>query len=136
MPYRQNHGIEIQSLVGQPILVANRRHLIRILVKNAVFDQLFQPRSQRTARRIAEPAQFFKLASTEVNIANDHERPAIADHGKGLGNLAVEYQLRVNFGLCVVIHIFDSLIMKVTPCKFAKRARQCAETVHALDSLK
>jgi hypothetical protein len=62
-------------------------------------DERFEPRCERATSNVAAPPELLELTHSQVDIPDDREYPAIADHGHSLCDLTIEDQVGVNF-LC------------------------------------
>ena len=74
-------------------------------------DERFEPGCERASSNVAAPPELLELTYSQVDIPDDREYPAIADHSHSPCDLAVEDQVGVNF-LCSFaghgLHAFDA----------------------------
>src|SRR5208282_5850888 len=76
---RNHHRIEVDALFRQAIFEAPRAILILHARKNAFPDQLGKPRRQAMTRHAQVFLKIREAANAQKRVANDQERPAIAD---------------------------------------------------------
>ena len=77
---------EVEALLGQEVLVAGRAFLVGAALEDALLDQPAEPGREDVA---GDPERALDLAEAAVavhHVADDQQRPALADHLERLGD--------------------------------------------------
>src|SRR6202008_2109670 len=78
--HRDQHGIKLESLPGQPILDAAAVAFAASAVENSVAHEVAQPRAQDVAGDSDALLKLVKAVASEKRLAQYQHRPALADH--------------------------------------------------------
>ena len=92
-PHAQRDRIEIEPLFGQSILEAARRFAVGHAVEHAVFDEGVEACGERAARGAGTAPQILEASNAQERIAQNEERPAIADRFECASTLATAQQI-------------------------------------------
>ena len=76
---RDHHRPEVDPLLGEPVLVPWRALLVGAPLEDPLLDQPLQPRLQHVPRDPEVPLEVVEAANAEEGVADDQERPALAD---------------------------------------------------------
>jgi hypothetical protein len=85
MYQRQDHRIKRVPFFGQSVFMPERAFLIRHLLEHAFVDQMGQTFRQDAPRNAEAFLEFLEPPHTQESIAQDKQRPAIADNRKAAG---------------------------------------------------
>src|SRR5258707_7240362 len=78
--HRDEHGIELESLAGQPILDAAAVALAASAIEDSVAHQIAQPLAQDVARDSGSILKLVEAMASEKRLAQYQHRPALADY--------------------------------------------------------
>jgi hypothetical protein len=92
-PHAQGYRIEIEALLGQAIFETARGLAIGHSVQHAVFDERVQTCGQRAARGSGATPKIFEAAHPQEGVAQNEERPSIADRLECARTLATAQQM-------------------------------------------
>ena len=85
---RDDDRVEVAALLGQPVLVARRRLLVAHPLEDAVRTS-FCSRSASRCRVVPRSAlEVLEAPHAEERVAQDQQRPAVADDGESAGDRA------------------------------------------------
>jgi hypothetical protein len=85
---RDDDGIEVAALLGETVLVARRPLLVGHALEDAVLGQLLQAIGEAMARGAEVGVEVLEAAHAEEGVAQDEERPAVADDRERAGDRA------------------------------------------------
>ncbi len=74
--------VEVAPLLGEAVLEARRAILVAHALEDAVRDELPQPIGQAVARDAEIALEVLEAADAEERVAQDEQRPAVADDGQ------------------------------------------------------
>src|SRR5215813_10344962 len=77
---RDDHRVQIAAFFGQLVLEARRPLLIADALEDAVLDELLQAVGEDMAGGAEVGLKFLEAARAQKGLAQDEQRPAIADH--------------------------------------------------------
>jgi hypothetical protein len=86
---RQQDGVEVEALRGQPVLEPLRPLLIALAPEDPLQDEGVQAVGEDVARDAGVSLQLLEPAHAEEALAQDEQRPALADHGERVPHGAV-----------------------------------------------
>src|SRR5262249_21686687 len=81
-PAEQRHddGIEVAPFLRELVLIARRPFLIPNALEDPVLDELLQATGEHVACRPETSLKLLEAACAQEGLAQDEQRPAIADH--------------------------------------------------------
>jgi len=83
LPQGEHYGIQVVALLGQPILVARpSAFFIRGKLQHALLDQAVETVGEAAARDAESRAELIEAANAIKGLFDEHERPAIPEHGE------------------------------------------------------
>src|SRR6266446_3967071 len=83
-------GVEVEPLLREPVLEAPRPVLVALAPEHAVLHELREPIGEAVAGDAEARLERLEAARAEERIAQDEERPAVADDGERPRDRAVE----------------------------------------------
>ena len=83
------HGVEVEALGGQAVLVALRPLLIELALQHLVSDERVEAVAEDVPRHAGVPLQLIETPDAEERLAEDEERPPLADHRERVANRTV-----------------------------------------------
>ena len=86
---RQQHGVEVETLVGEAVLVPLWPLLVELALQDPVRDERVQAVAEDVPRHAGVPLQLLEAADAEERLAEDEQRPPFADHGERVANRTV-----------------------------------------------
>src|SRR4051812_47834495 len=88
---RDQHGVEVEALRGEPVLVAHpfAGVLVGLAPQDVLLDQEGEPAAEHLARDAGVPAYVVEPAYAVEHLAQHHERPALAEDRHGAADRAV-----------------------------------------------
>ena len=93
LPHAERDRIETEAFLGESIIQLVRRRTIGQPLQHTVRDQIGEPCGQGAARRAGATPQILEASDLQEGVAQDQERPPIADHLEHSGALAAAQHL-------------------------------------------
>ena len=93
LPHAERDRIETETLLGEPIIQFARRRAVGQPLQHAVRDQIGEPCRQGAACSAGATTQVLEASDPQESIAQDQERPTVADHLEHPGALAAAQHL-------------------------------------------
>jgi len=93
---------EIDALAREPVLEALRTLLVARAPQDTLVDQALEPRLQDVARDPEVALEVVEAAGAEEGVAQDQQRPALADELERAGDRAVLAALCVPKHSCII----------------------------------
>ncbi len=85
---RDEHRPQVQALFGQAVLVSKGVFLVRNPAQDAVLDERVEAVGQNVASRAGAPLEILEAARAHERVADDEQRPALADELERAGHRA------------------------------------------------
>ena len=86
---RVEHRREVGALAGEHVLVARRVVLVLASLEDPLLDERVEPGAEHVAGDAEAPLPVVEAGDAEERVAQDQQRPPLADHLEGLGDGAV-----------------------------------------------
>jgi hypothetical protein len=85
-PSHERGAVQRQSFFGEVVFETRRRGVVLDALQNAVLDEPVEPARERRAGRAVQGTKLFEATRALEGVAQDQERPAIAEDAESTGN--------------------------------------------------
>ena len=106
---RDDRGPQVEALFGEEVFEALGALLVAAPFQHAVLEQTLQARVEDVARDAEVALQLVEATQPEEDVADDEQRPALADHLECAGDAA-------GLVLVVVAEHLTSISQRVASC--------------------